>query len=378
MTNFYQYYRVRIRILAFLLPCLLFLGAGRVMGQVLQCSLPCAELINNNLSAVVPAYFNGISVNVNLNVASFFAQNSFSTNYLQSNFTPTLPAICSNHTGFEPRIRVQIAEQTTFNAWHGFFESTSKCIENDNMMSNVIVGNMVFNTTQDRIGASEIVTNTNFSINLTNIREGTYKIIARIGSNVAHGAFKELGTFKVMNLPTMPLSLTGSFQPMYQVVLNWQASSGTIDNYKIEKSTNNTTGFIEIATVQNNILTFTDLNPTQAKNTFYYRVRASNSIGNSPYSNTIIANLTTSIERQANWVGKVFPNPVEDKLFIEIPENHPTKTMVRLSSMQGKIGYSAIIEGRQAVIDVRNLPAGVYLLQIQQDKNLFIQKITKQ
>lgn len=74
------------------------------------------------------------------------------------------------------------------------------------------------------------------------------------------------------------------------VSLNWQASSGTVSNYQIERATGaSSTNFAQVGTSQGT--NFTD-NGLQPGTTYRYRVRATNSAGTSGYSG--IANVTTS------------------------------------------------------------------------------------
>ncbi|GIH01959.1 hypothetical protein Rhe02_00260 [Rhizocola hellebori] len=72
--------------------------------------------------------------------------------------------------------------------------------------------------------------------------------------------------------------------------LNWSASSGTVSNYLIERATGaSSTSFSQIGT--SGSTSFND-SGLAANTTYRYRVRASNSAGNSGYSN--IVNVTTT------------------------------------------------------------------------------------
>jgi fibronectin type 3 domain-containing protein len=67
--------------------------------------------------------------------------------------------------------------------------------------------------------------------------------------------------------------------------LSWTDNSNNETEFKIERSTDAGVTFTEIATVGANVTTYADTGLTQLT-TYSYRVRASNSAGDSAYSNT--------------------------------------------------------------------------------------------
>lgn len=72
-----------------------------------------------------------------------------------------------------------------------------------------------------------------------------------------------------------------------QINLSWTDNSNNEQNFRIERCTGNScSNFAEIALVGANVTTFNNTGLT--KNTWYrYRVRASNTSGNSAYSNIV-------------------------------------------------------------------------------------------
>jgi predicted phage tail protein len=67
------------------------------------------------------------------------------------------------------------------------------------------------------------------------------------------------------------------------VTLTWTASSGVVSNYFVERSVTTTNNFVEIATI-GPVTTYADTNLTD-NTSYWYRVRAGNEAGRSPYSN---------------------------------------------------------------------------------------------
>lgn len=62
----------------------------------------------------------------------------------------------------------------------------------------------------------------------------------------------------------------------------------------------------------------------------------------------------------------VFPNPIEDRLTLMIPTELEGRHQIRISDMSGKVLYEKNdIEEREVSIDIRHLPEGVYLLNVE-------------
>ncbi|MDD5595136.1 MAG: fibronectin type III domain-containing protein, partial [Candidatus Omnitrophica bacterium] len=93
---------------------------------------------------------------------------------------------------------------------------------------------------------------------------------------------------------TLPLAPTGlaavAFDPT-QINLSWKDNANNETGFKIERKTDST-DFSEIRTIEANLTNFEDLG-LEGGRKYYYRIRATNSAGDSDYSN--IANATTPI-----------------------------------------------------------------------------------
>ena len=69
---------------------------------------------------------------------------------------------------------------------------------------------------------------------------------------------------------------------------SWTDVGDTEQGFKIERSNNSSSNFVEIGAVAANATTFSSTGLSGNK-TYYYRVRAHNTAGNSGYSNTASA-----------------------------------------------------------------------------------------
>ncbi|MBI3885798.1 MAG: S8 family serine peptidase [Opitutae bacterium] len=88
-------------------------------------------------------------------------------------------------------------------------------------------------------------------------------------------------------VPAAPSNLGATATSSSAINLRWSDNADNEDGFRIERSTNNA-NFTEFATVGANATSYTD-NGLSASTTYYYRVRAFNSVGNSGYSNTASA-----------------------------------------------------------------------------------------
>ncbi len=88
-------------------------------------------------------------------------------------------------------------------------------------------------------------------------------------------------------IPPVPGSFAAAAVSVSQIKLTWSDVAGET-SYKIERSTNATTGFVQVNAPAANATSFTDAGLT-ASTTYYYRLRASNVTGDSGYSAVVNA-----------------------------------------------------------------------------------------
>ena len=86
-----------------------------------------------------------------------------------------------------------------------------------------------------------------------------------------------------VNIPGEPVDLFVTEISSSQIDLAWTDRSFNESDFAIERSDANNTSFTQVATVGADITTFSD-NTVVADNGYYYRVRAINADGNSPYT----------------------------------------------------------------------------------------------
>lgn len=87
--------------------------------------------------------------------------------------------------------------------------------------------------------------------------------------------------------PNTPVSLSAVAISGSQINLSWQDASSNESGFRIERSLFPSSGFSQVGAVDANVTSYEDTG--LAAGTYYYRVRAYNSCGNSGYSNTAFA-----------------------------------------------------------------------------------------
>ncbi len=180
--------------------------------------------------------------------------------------------------------------------------------------------------------------------------------------------------------PTPPSGLTAEAQSVNQIRLNWADNSANETGFKVERSASAGSGYAEITQVGAGITTFTD-NNLPAGTRYFYRVRAFNAQGNSDYSNeasTIVGITYIDVSNQL----KVFPNPTEERLSVQIDNQYQGYINVRIIDMVGKTLIQEVwqkyINKLSKEMNVSNLPNGIFILEINYENYRAIKRVIKQ
>ena len=159
-----------------------------------------------------------------------------------------------------------------------------------------------------------------------------------------------------------------------KVALNWQTTDE--DNTSHTEVEHSTDGEIfqmigKIPTTGNdrsgkNNYSLNDYNPAPGMN--FYRLKMVDKDGKFTYSNIEKVNIV-----KLNAV-RVFPNPATNIVTLQGVKNY---SRVRISSLQGSELMSKTFEGDELKLNISNLPAGVYLLQLGKETFTYNVKLLK-
>ncbi|MDP3237957.1 MAG: fibronectin type III domain-containing protein [Myxococcales bacterium] len=142
-------------------------------------------------------------------------------------------------------------------------------------------------------------------------------------------------TFVATAAPTAPRMLTASVLPNGEVELNWVDTATNEVDFRIDRSSQGTTGFVEVATLPADTTTTTL--PGLMVGTYYFRVRATNGGGASGPSNTAVLTLTAppvqlSVVKTGTGMGTVTSVPAGISCGTDCSETLPAGTMVVLTA----------------------------------------------
>ncbi len=112
-------------------------------------------------------------------------------------------------------------------------------------------------------------------------------------------------TLASTSVPVAPSNLSATAVSSSRIDLFWQDNSTNEEGFKIERKTGAGGTYIQIATVNANVTSYSDIGLT-ANTTYYYRVRAYNSAGDSDYSNEAS---TTTLTAYSNEVSTTTLTP---------------------------------------------------------------------
>ena len=120
---------------------------------------------------------------------------------------------------------------------------------------------------------------------------------------------------------------------------------------------------------------FSDLRPIIGNN--YYRLRLQDHDGEYSYSEIIHLAIKASDKGQGITL---FPNPATTE--IQLRPNDPSEIIrvVEIVTIEGKVIHKTLVsdQSNTTVIDVKDLPVGIYFVQIHSTHDSYIKKLVRQ
>jgi transcriptional regulator CtsR len=124
--------------------------------------------------------------------------------------------------------------------------------------------------------------------------DATYYYRVRAYNSIGNSTYSNEATV-AMGAPAAPTKLTAAAVSSSRISLTWKDSSNNETGFKIERKKSGGS-YKQITTLSANTTSYTDTGLSSGV-TYYYRVRAYNSIGNSTYSNEADATTTAEAEK---------------------------------------------------------------------------------
>lgn len=184
-------------------------------------------------------------------------------------------------------------------------------------------------------------------------------------------------------LPVSILNFKGNIKNN-DAYLTWNtATEFNNKGFEIERSSDGKQftdlGFVKGAGTSSrlNTYSYTDATLNDLSNISYYRLKQIDFDGKTSYSNII----TLGLNNTANW--RIYPNPIKDKLNIELNLSTAAKVSVQVISKDGKLLLNAdkgiLQEGHQQLsFNINNLASGSYYVRVKAGNDAYTKAIIKQ
>jgi len=203
------------------------------------------------------------------------------------------------------------------------------------------------------------------------IEEGVTYYFRANASN-KYGASKYSATTKVevavSTAPNAPYDLKGTATSA-EVSLKWGDDSNKETAFEVERSLDGTT-FTKIGSTGRNEVTYSDKTVSE-KTKYSYRVRATNSKGNSAYTNVLAlttpAKVSALIDIVADEVFQVYPNPTADAIKVSVSENMLKDSgMIIITDKTNRIISKTLLTPNQSEyhLDLSNYSEGTYTISL--------------
>jgi hypothetical protein len=203
------------------------------------------------------------------------------------------------------------------------------------------------------------------------IEEGVTYYFRVNGSN-QYGASKYSATTKievaVSAAPNAPYDLKGTATSA-EVSLKWGDDSNKETAFDVERSLDGTT-FTKIGSTGRNEVSYSDKTVSE-KTKYSYRVRATNTKGNSTYTNVLVlttpAKVSASIDIVADEVFQVYPNPTADAIKVSVSENMLKDSgMIIITDKTNRIISKTLLTPNQSEyrLDLSNYSEGTYTISL--------------
>jgi hypothetical protein len=162
-----------------------------------------------------------------------------------------------------------------------------------------------------------------------------------------------------------------------KVDLEWFDDSNKEENYIIERSVDNNTSFVELKKLDRNATSYTDNTVTSGK-TYFYQVKAANTLGSSASSNIVEVKITAGTGVLSNSEVSIYPNPTLNFITVNLPTDLSFETLnISILDQSNLEVYNKNYKSKVVKINLEELKSGVYTLLIKTESESSSRKIVK-
>lgn len=147
-----------------------------------------------------------------------------------------------------------------------------------------------------------------------------------------------------------------------KIQLSWTDNSENETTFELERSTDGS-NFNLLQSLPANTTNYLDTG-LNFSTTYYYRIKATNAVGASAYSNTANTNtLPNGLIERESFQFVFYPNPAEDIINVFIPTWSFEKQMIHIFNSEGALVKEIQTLGQNTKIDVTPMINGVYFIE---------------
>lgn len=179
--------------------------------------------------------------------------------------------------------------------------------------------------------------------------------------------------------PSAPSTLVATASGHSQIDLSWTDNADNEDGFTIQRADAEEGPWTDLSTsIAADATTHSD-SGLDDETTYYYRVKSTNSIGVSAWSNVASATteeLILGLDKLGDLNVKFYPNPVNRDLTIEFDQN--SRVQVSVFDFSGKTQNVGINrEGTKITLEMSSLSTGLYFVNLSDGKNELNWRILK-
>ena len=220
-----------------------------------------------------------------------------------------------------------------------------------------------------------IDTSAPYSITWKNVKSGTYSINALITNNLGDAFTSEDAKFTVVNVIPYATITSPEYASAFTAPANITITADAYDDNGTVTSVEFFAGSTSIGTDDNPPYSVTWENVAAGK--YYLSAKVTDNDGMSSKSTLVSITVLnpTNVANQNIENIALYPNPVSDKLVLNLNGNYSGNTCLTLYNTMGKIMMKETVSGSEHILDLEALPGGVYIITLTSNQMKIIRKI---
>ncbi len=209
------------------------------------------------------------------------------------------------------------------------------------------------------------------------------KLFYRVGglNTCGDGPFSGINGFTTNGVPAAPTNLFKVTSTATSITIKWTDNAMNESGYKVEKSDTTNTNYKQVGSLSSDATQFIS-NGLTVGVTYFYRVKCTNLVGSSLYSNELSVNFGVGVNNETSaTILSIYPNPTNNLLSADLDNEYKGNVKIQIVDELGRIVYTSNVNKSNNELHVEmnlsDLPKGVYFLKMQTDNDQLLRRIMK-